>query len=425
MKMTEDFLYYLWSLKLLQGELVTTDQQKITIIHPGQRNYDSGPDFFNSRIKIGGTEWAGNVEMHVASSDWIKHGHQADRAYDSVILHVVYDADMPIINSHNEEIPTLMVKGHFPEAILYRYQRLLGAREWIPCATNLKQVSDLVIYSWLDRVLVDRLQRKTDFILQILNDTHNDWQEAFYISLARSFGFSTNNQPFEQLARVLPLKIVGKHSDSLFQVEALLYGQAGLLNPRIKDGYLQDLIQEYQFLASKYQLKSVQSWAWKFMRMRPVNFPTIRISQFAKLITKDGHLLSKVIEVEKLQQLKALFEVEVSEYWLSHYSFGKPSKAKSKSFGADSFDLILINTIVPFLYLYGLHQNDPSISDRALVYLQQTKPENNGIVRRWSTSGVKVNNAAQSQALLTLKNDYCNNIKCLECAIGNAILNPK
>ncbi|MBN2746103.1 MAG: DUF2851 family protein [Bacteroidales bacterium] len=425
MKIAEDFLYYLWSLKLLRGDLSTTDGQIVSIIQPGMRNYDSGPDFFNARIKIGETEWAGNVEMHVSSSDWIKHGHQTDKAYDSVILHVVYHADMVIRNSYNEEIPTLSVQGHFPERILYRYQQLIGAREWIPCATNLKQVSDLVIYSWLDRVLVERLQRKTDFIFQILNETNNDWQEAFYITLARSFGFNTNNQPFEQLARVLPLKIITKHSDSLFQVEALLYGQAGLLNQRIKDDYLQDLLREYLFLSNKYKLQAVQSWAWKFMRMRPVNFPTIRISQFAKLITKDGHLLSKVIEVEKLQHLRELFEVDVSDYWLTHYSFGKPSKSKSKSLGVDSFDLILINTIVPFLYLYGIHQNDAKISERAMIYLQQTKPEKNGVVRRWNSSGVNAANAAQSQALLTLKNDYCTHIKCLDCAIGNAILNPQ
>lgn len=422
--MNEEFLYYLWSLKLLQGDLTTIDGQSVKIINPGIRNEDSGPDFFNARIKIDDTEWAGNVEMHTSSSEWLKHGHQHDKAYDAVILHVVDNADIQIVNSHGEEIPTLSIRGFYPEGIYYRYKKLTSSRDWIPCAGNIKEVNDLVVYNWLERVLVERLERKADFIEEILKESENHWEEAFYISLARSFGFNTNSQPFEQLARTLPSIVLNKHKDNLFQIEALLFGQAGLLNPKLQDEYSLALLNEFNFLSKKYNLVPVKSWAWKFMRMRPVNFPTIRIAQFAQLIINSGHLLSKIIEITKLEKLKELFDIHVDGYWKTHYTFGNISKDKGKSLGSDAFDLLLINTIIPFLYVYGKRNSNQELIDRALLFLQQTKAESNGIIRRWSSSGIKSNNAGHSQALLTLKNEYCTNIKCLECAIGNSILRP-
>lgn len=423
MKMPEEFLYYLWSLKLLKEPLQTTEGQDIILIEVGKRNEDSGPDFFNARMRIGDTEWAGNVEMHIKASDWMRHGHDKDKSYDSVILHVVLDADMEITNSYGEVIPTLSVRGLFSDSLYYRYRTLISSREWIPCASNIKEVSDLVIFNWLDRVLIERLERKTAYFEKILADTNGNWEETFYITLARNFGFNTNAEPFEMLAHSLPLNILSKHKDNLFQLEALLFGQAGLLNDRLKDSYTQKLIIEYDFLSKKYGLDHVKSYAWKFMRMRPVNFPTIRIAEFAQLIFKSKHLLSSLLEIEKLDKLQSFFDVGVSEYWLTHYTFGNETKRKRKSLGAISFDLILINTIVPFLFVYGQHNDNEEYVNRALLFLQQTKPENNGIVRRWSTVGVGAVSAAQSQSLLTLKNEYCNQIRCLYCAIGNNILN--
>jgi hypothetical protein len=424
MKMNEEFLYYLWSLRLLNGDLQTTQGQTVKIIHPGERNTDSGPDFYNARVKIGDTEWAGNVEMHSIASDWLKHNHQLDHAYDSVILHVVDEADMQISNSYNELIPTLSIKGHYPEGVYFRYKKLIAGRDWIPCAGNIKEVSDLVVFNWLDRILIERLERKSDFIESVLNESNHHWEEAFYISLARSFGFNTNSQPFEQLARTLSTSVLNKHKDNVFQIEALLFGQAGLLNPRLNDDYCQALGKEFNFLAAKYKLNPVKSWAWKFMRMRPVNFPTIRIAQFAQLISNSGHLLSKVLEINKIEKLQLLFNVDVNDYWLTHYTFGKVSKSKSKNLGSAAFDLILINTIVPFLFVYGRHHSDQEIVDRALLFLQQTKAETNGIIKRWAATGVKASHAGQSQALLFLKNEYCTKINCLNCSIGNFILKP-
>ena len=420
--MTEEFIYYLWRLNHWEGEMVTTQGEVLKVISPGERNDDSGPDFFNARIKIGRVEWAGNVEMHVKASDWLRHGHSGDEAYDSVVLHVVYDCDTDITNRAGEVIPCFSVKGLYDESLFYRYRKLIGSREWIPCAGNIGRVSDLVIYSTLERMVVERLERKTAYFEKILNGTENNWEETFYISLARNFGFKTNAQPFEQLARSLPLKILAKHQDNRLQLEALLFGQAGLLNRQLHDDYNQKLLMEYAFLAKKYGLEKGKAYAWKFMRMRPVNFPTIRISQFAALIHKSHHLLSQLVETEKLADLSSFFDVAVSEYWETHYTFGVPSDKKKKSLGRNSFELLLINTIVPFLFVYGRHQGREELTERALLFLQQTKAENNGIIKRWAAAGVRAANAAQSQALLTLKEDYCSMIRCLHCPIGHNLI---
>jgi hypothetical protein len=425
MRMPEEFIHYLWSHKLFRGELKTSQDEEIKVLKTGIHNKDSGPDFFNARLIIGETEWAGNVEIHTRASDWFKHNHQKDAAYDSVILHVVYEDDAEVYNQHGELIPVLCVKGLYPEEIYFRYKQLVGARDWIPCAQLINKVSDLTIFSWLDRVLVNRLERKTEHFEWILDVNTHHWEESFYILLARGFGFNTNADPFEQLARSTPLSIVNRHRNDVFQLEALMFGQAGLLNSNLKDPYNQRLLDEYSFLAKKYNLEAAQSWNWKFMRMRPVNFPTIRIAQFSQLLASTGHLLSRILEIEKLSDLRTLFEVSVSSYWLDHYTFGKSSKKSSKSLGQTAFDLLLINTIVPFLFVYGKHNGQEHISERALFYLHQTKPESNGTVRRWSEMGIKALHAGHSQAMLTLKNDYCNQIQCLECAIGASILNKR
>ncbi len=422
MKMPEEFLYYLWRLRLISEPMETVEGQTVKIIETGEENHDSGPDFFNARVKIGDTEWAGNVEMHALASDWLRHGHDKDAAYDSVILHLVYQCDTQVKNASGETIPCMEVKGRYPEKIFFRYRKLTAARDWIPCASNIGEVDDLVIFNWLDRMVVERLERKTASFEAVLNDTKGNWEETFYIMLARNFGFNTNAAPFEMLARSLPLNILAKHKDSLFQIEALLFGQAGLLNENLDDDYSRNLLKEYSFLRKKYGLDSLKSYNWKFMRMRPVNFPTIRISQFANLILKSKHLLSSLLQIDKYDKLRRFFEVGVSEYWLTHYTFGVESKKKPKALGAGSFDLILINTIVPFLYVYGKRKGDEGFINRALLFLQHTKAENNGIVRRWSATGVKASNAAHSQALLTLKKDYCDGVRCLNCAIGTKIL---
>ena len=420
--MTEDFLYYLWQYRLLDNPLETQSGEEVIIIDTGTRNEASGPDFFNARIKIGTTEWAGNVEMHVRASDWFKHGHAHDKAYDSVILHVVHECDAEVRNSGGELIPCMELRGHYDEALFFRYRKLLSTRDWIACAPQLRDVPDLIVYAWLDRLLAERLQRKTEYIEGFLQSSNGHWETAFYYALARNFGFNVNADPFEQLARSIPLEVLAKNRDSLLKIEALLFGQAGLLNPKLKDEYARELYTEYDFLRKKYKLSPVQAFQWKFMRLRPVNFPTIRIAQFAQLIYKSTHLLSKIMETENLESLKKFFLLGTSEYWVNHYTFGKKAKAREKQFGARSFDLILINTIVPFLFVYARHQKDEELKARALNFLSRTAAEQNSIVKRFADSGISCQNAAQTQALLTLKNDYCKYLKCLDCAIGNRLI---
>lgn len=406
----------------MKHDIETTTDESIIIIDTGQQNDGSGPDFFNARLKIGNTEWAGNVEMHSKASDWMRHKHDVDPNYDSVILHVVYDCDMMINNATDEEIPCLELKGKIDEKLYFRYKNLIASREWIACAQQLNEIPDLILFSWLDRLLAERLERKTDYIEAFLQSSNGNWEMAFYYALARNFGFNVNSEPFEQLARSIPLDVLAKNRDSLFKIEALLFGQSGMLNERLKDEYSQKLIAEYEFLRKKYQLEPIAGYQWKFMRLRPGNFPSIRIAQFAQLIFKSTHLLSKIVKTEKLSQLKDFFQLEASDYWNEHYSFGKKSKNRKKRMGESSFDLILINTLVPFLFVYANHQKDDELRERALFFLSQTKAEQNSIVKRYRETGITATNAAQSQALLTLKNDYCKYLKCLDCAIGNRLI---
>ncbi len=416
--MTEDFLYFIWQYKTYQGELLTTDGKEITVVNPGILNLDSGPDFSASKLIIGDTEWNGSVEMHVKSSDWIKHNHNTDPSYDSVILHVVYEHDMEITTKGGNKLDVLELKGKFKISPYSKYKDLQAGLSWIPCASQIKNIDKFKLHSWLDRLLIERLERKTEQIEQSLASTNHNWEQSFYMALARNFGFNTNADPFEQLARSTPLDILAKYKDDIFQIEAILFGQSSLINPNINDEYSTKLNNEYLFLQKKHNLESVYSYQWKFMRMRPVNFPTIRIAQFASLVCNSSHLFSKIIKTEKLSDLKKLFNINVSDYWQDHYVFGKKAKNSNKKFGDTSFDLILINTIIPFLFVYANHQANEEIKNRALSYLHDTKSETNAIIKRFAQDGVKAENAAHSQALIQLKNNYCTYTKCLQCRIG-------
>ncbi len=416
--MTENFLYYIWQYKNYDGSLTTVDGSNIKVLKAGILNTNSGPDFSEAKLIIGDTQWNGNVEMHINSSDWIKHKHNEDSAYDSVILHVVYNHDMEITTKGGNKLEVLELKGKFKLSLYAKYKNLLSSREWIPCAKQLKSVDSFISNAWLERLLIERLEHKTELIEQQLIKNQNNWEETFYIALARNFGFNINSDPFEQLAQSTSLNTLAKYKDNLFQLEAILFGQSSLINPNINDDYCKTLLKEYKFLKNKHNLQSVYSYQWKFMRMRPVNFPSIRIAQFAGLIHKSSHLFSKIISIEKLSELQKLFEIETSEYWNTHYVLGKEAKKTKKSFGKSSFDLILINTIIPFLFVYANHNGDNELKNRALNFLQQTSPESNSIVKRFSQSGLKANDAAQSQALIELKNNYCSYIKCLQCNIG-------
>ena len=424
--MTEDFLHYVWQYRLFDSRnLLTTKGEEVEVLNPGQHNLNAGPDFLESRVKIDGTEWAGNVEIHLRTSDWARHRHQEDPAYNNVILHLVFQSDSEAKTADGRLLPELELAGKLPDSIFDTYQSFLRSRQWVPCASQVRQTDDFVIHHWLDRLLANRLERKSLLILDVLKQTSNDWAETFYILLARNFGFKVNSQPFEMLARSLPYRHLGRNIDNLFILEALLFGQAGMLEKDFEDLYPQRLKKEYQYLKGKYSLDQVVSGSWKFMRLRPSNFPTLRLAQFARLIQTSDGLFRRVIECESLEELQKLFNVEASEYWDTHYNFDKATSKKAKRLGAESVKVILINTVIPFLFTYGRERMESQLEDRAFRFLEGIPRENNSVIKKWETLGLPADNAYQTQALLELKSEYCNQKKCLNCSIGNHILRSR
>ncbi|HZL10378.1 MAG TPA: DUF2851 family protein [Prolixibacteraceae bacterium] len=420
--MKEEFLQFIWQHGLFtKNNLKTIDGKAVEIITTGQPNFDSGPDFFNARIRIGETLWAGNIEIHQKSSHWFQHRHDSDQAYDNVILHVVELHDKPV-RIKNHELPTLEIR--YPAAILDNYENLLKSEHWIACDGKLAGVDPFILRFWFSSLMIERLESKTDDILTILQQNKNNWNETFYQLLARNFGMKTNALPFELLARSLPLTILSKHKNDLFQIEALLFGQSGLLNETLLgDDYFLSLRKEYSYLYKKYGLSGIESHLWKFMRLRPINFPTIRIAQLAMLIHHSSFLFSKILGTENLEDLRNLFDVSASVYWDTHYRFNKISeKNRHKTLGDTAFNNLVINTIVPLLFVYGDQHQDQAMKDRALLLLEKLAPESNQIIRKWNDLGIDCRTAFETQALLQLKNKYCNNKKCLNCQLGAKII---
>lgn len=419
--MTEDFLHYLWVNSLFaKDKLFTKQAEPIEVIHPGVANTDSGPDFFNARVKIGKTIWVGNVEIHTRSSDWLKHNHHTDKAYDSVILHVVESCDSQVKRVSGEEVPTLELK--YDKRLLDNYLKLISGNSWIPCQDKIGDLEDLFIQNWMDRLATERLELKSDDILKRLDKNLNDWEETLYQFAGRSFGFRLNSQPFELLTQSIPLKYLLKHSDNLFHIEAMLFGQAGFLNAETGDEYYMHLKKEYDFFKAKFSLKPIEHHLWKFLRLRPSNFPTIRIAQLSYLIFYQQNLFSKLIEARSLQTIRNLFQLKTSEYWNSHYLFNKEAVIREKRFGKQAIDSLLINAVIPVIFSYGRLISGDSHKNLALELLQSIKPELNSIVTAWKQNKIYAQNAMDTQALIQLKNFYCNHKKCLKCAIGNKIL---
>jgi len=420
--MNEQFLHHLWKFRLLTNDLLTADGEEVVVLHPGQHNRDSGPDFLNARIRIGKTLWAGNVECHVRSSDWLRHKHQDDEAYQNIILHVVYESDKIIRRSNGEMIPEVALKGRFNALLYERYRDMMENMNWIPCEKLMDEVHPLIVRSMLERLLVERLEEKEGHILQTYQACNNDWEEAFYFMLARNFGFRLNSGPFELLAKSLPFKVLSRHRDDIFQIEALLYGQAGMLKKKYHDEYPRKLAKEYRFLQKKYALKPIDPHLWKFLRLRPSNFPTIRISQFSCLLCQSQGLFSEVISSQQLYDLRNLFDLKCSEYWTSHYIFDRKSVSITKRIGVKTVDLLLINTVIPFIFVYGMSKDNPGLKERALDFLTKLPAEENSISNQWRHLGIKMDCAFSSQAMMELKEHYCDQKRCLDCKIGHAIL---
>ncbi|ASU35640.1 hypothetical protein MuYL_3755 [Mucilaginibacter xinganensis] len=405
-------------------ELQTTGGEQLEIFSAGMHNSDSGPDFQNARIRIGETVWAGNVEVHISSSDWQKHGHTTDDSYSNVILHVVYKDDKPLVLANGRRVPTLELQNRIPDELHSKYHNLVfGNQVIIPCEANIGGVDVLTMHNWLTRVLVERLEKRSAAVIDALNINRGDWEETFYQFLAANFGFKTNALPFELLAKSLPQITLAKNRNSSLQIEALIYGQAGFLDGDFKDEYPSKLKSEYEFLQKKYKLVPIEKHLWKFMRLRPQNFPTIRLAQFAALVVQANHLFSKVLEVKDVKALRDLFsEIKVNPYWETHYKFDTESAPSSKNMGASSIDILLLNTLALFLFSYGKHNQSQHYINRSLKLLEHLPNENNNIITDFANLGVKITTAFESQALLELKNNYCNYKKCLQCGVGNRIL---
>ena len=421
--MREDFLHFLWRWRRFDARnLATSDGQALEILHPGEPNLHAGPDFFNARVRLGGTLWAGNVEIHLNASDWLAHRHDTDPAYDNVVLHVVLDEDQRLRRPNGEPLPCLALRERIPPQLLEKYFRLEHERAWVPCEKTFGAVPEIVRLNWLDRLLVERLEQKTESIARVVEATGHNWEETFYRVLARSFGLKVNMEPFEALARSLPLRLLAKHKDQLFQLEALLFGQAGLLAEQFEDDYPRALAKEYQFLRHKYGLQPLAAGQWKFFRLRPAGFPTIRLAQFAAVVYRSAHLFSQILETGSTAETEQLFSAEISEYWRAHFRFDKTAVRQPKPPGREFVHLLLINTVAPFLFHYGRAKGQPELQDRALQLLENLPPEANTVVDGWAKRGQRAANASQTQALLHLKSHYCDEKRCLECAIGNAIL---
>ena len=424
--MKEEFLHYLWKYSLYDQErLFDNEKNKIIVLNPGDYNRDAGPDFFNARISVGGIIWAGNVEIHTKSSHFDIHGHQNDPAFDSVILHVVAENDKMVFNTRGEEIPTAILK--FDPVYYDKYIGLVNNPYIIACQDDINDLDMILVKHWLNSLVVERLQTKAESIMKIFSSTGNDWDETFYRVLSRYFGFRVNTGPFEMLATALPFRIIRKHSNDLFQIEALLFGTAGLLEEKlfkdaISDDYYRILIKEYAILSSKYSLQPLHGYLWKFSRLRPSNFPTVRLSQLASMLSVSGGLFSRVLEETDIKEIKKLLEVTASQYWDDHFVFGKISRSFSKHAGSQAVDLLLINAVVPVLFAYGQNRDSSVIIERSLCFLENIIPEENVIIKEFRETSITAESAFYSQALIHLRNEYCKKRKCLNCRIGNMII---
>ncbi len=424
--MNEKLLQYIWLAGLFHSDdLKTTDGQPILILKRGRLNRDSGPDFSEARIRIGEADWVGNVEIHIQANDWFMHKHHLDKAYNNTVLHVVFEHQKMAVREDGSAVPTLLLNDRiFPEVVQH-FKLLKTSEHWIPCAPLIQQTDDFTKTQALDSALVNRLERKSEQVQQWLNQCKNDWHSVFYCAVSRSFGFGTNSEPFEQLSMQLPIHILGKHKNDITQIEALVYGTAGFLKDVIIDDYHARLRKEWQFLRKKYQLPEMEASSFKLMRMRPGNFPTMRMAQLSALVYKSHELMALVLEMHDIKEIIELFKVEASAYWQTHYVFGKEAKKHSAELSLQARELLLINAVVPVLFVYGKTLDNENICNKAVSILQHLSPESNATITHWKELGLLAKTAFDSQALLELKTQYCDKKQCLRCKVGNKILQAK
>lgn len=422
MLLHEELLYYIWKhLYFKLHALLTTDGEPVSIVEPGIRNQNAGPDFLQAKVRIEETIWIGQVEMHVYASDWDLHNHSVDPAYNNVILHVVWKADKEVYNQAGIKLPCLELIQRVDHQMINQYNYLLQNEKWIPCASLFQHVDDLIVESWSHRLLAERFELKTAAIQQALAQQQQNWEEICFQKLARSLGSVVNGEAMEMLACWTPLHLLNKHKNQLSQIEALLFGQAGLLDDIGEDEYPQQLKKEYLFLKSKYQLTPMSLAQWKFLRLRPANFPSVRIAQLARIIYHTDHLFSKFIAAQSVKEIIHALDVTIGGYWVNHYSFKSESRNQTKKLGRQTIHQIIINTIAPLLFYYGSSMGEEDKKEKAVQYLLDLAPEMNQITQGWQQLGWIAKHALHSQAQIQLKTQYCDVKKCLQCSIGHQI----
>ncbi len=420
--MKEDLLQYIWQFQYYNNkELQTTSGEKIQIQFQGTHNSNQGPDFTAAKIKIGETLWAGNVELHINSSDWNLHRHSLDDNYNNIILHVVWNHDAEINASNNHQLPVLELQDRVPKMLLAKYRELMEGARFIPCENQVHHINELTLSNWKQRLLAERLVSKSEKVLSVLKQTNFHWEETFWRIIAGNFGLKVNSGFFQKLAESLPVSILAKHKNSIHHLEALLFGQAGLLDKNFDGKYPVMLQKEFKFYRQKYKLQPVEEKLY-FLRMRPSNFPTIRLAQLAILIHESEHLFSKIKECKDIKDVKKMLQVTANDYWNYHYVFDEETAYKMKTLGSQMIDNIIINTIVPVLFAYGIHHNEKAYKEKAIKWLEDISSEKNTITKGFEGLNFSNKNAFDSQALIQLKNEYCNKKLCLHCAIGNSIL---
>jgi hypothetical protein len=420
--MKEDILQYIWKFQYYnRHNLSSTNGDQILVIHPGSHNQNQGPDFTEAKIKINDTLWAGNVELHLNSSHWNLHNHSADDNYKNIILHIVWNHDQEIKDANGNNLPTLELQNRVSHLLLEKYHQLSQNAQFIACEKLSHQLSNLALSSWKQRLVAERLIMKSENILQVLVQTNYHWEETFWWLIAANFGLKVNSQKFKKIAESVPLSLLAKHKHNLIQIEAILFGQAGLLKNDFQEKYPTMLQKEYRFYQKKYNLQPVDGGLF-FLRMRPANFPTIRLAQLAMLIHNSEHLFSKIKETESVSDVKKMLSVEANDYWHYHYVFEEKTELKIKTLGKQMIDNIIINTIVPILFSYGLHHSEERYKEKAIKWLEEISPEKNAITKGFESLDYSNKNAFDSQAFVQLKNEYCDKKFCLKCAIGNSLI---
>lgn len=423
----ENLYQYAWQHKLWPyREARLVDGRSFELISPGILNRDSGPDFFNAKLKIGDEYWAGNVEIHTKASDWHRHGHDRDAAYDSVVLHAVGADDARVRRRDGSEIPQLVLR--LPEGIRFTYNQLTESSQGVRCSGSLSEIDPLVVTDWLESLAVERLQNKARRILEIRKFCGGDWEQTCFITLARALGFGLNSEPFEQLGRICDIHILARHSDNPLQLEAILFGQAGLLDSscNIFDEYYHKLCAEYAFLLRKYRLRPMMAHNWRMARTRPQNFPHRRIALLARMAEGGFSMLRHIIDSKgNEERLRTLFDLDPGYYWRRHFLFGDEQHNAVGKLSASSVTLLLINAAAPLLYAYASDCGDCSLGEKALNLLGELPPENNSIVRGWGALGLRADNALRSQALLHLRQQYCDTRKCMYCRMGHGLMRSR